>query len=58
MANQSTLNVRAYTKDGMYYAKDNMGRLWSGAAKTKASLRKQISTFNKKNINAPKLILK
>ena len=56
--NKQTLRVTAYKVDSQYYAKDRLGRLWGGPAKTKAELRKQISRFNKKPVNAPKIVLK
>ena len=52
------LTIRAYLKDGMYYAKDRLNRLWGGPAKTKGELRKQIAAFNRKKVNAPRLVLK
>jgi hypothetical protein len=58
MSNSDKLTVKAYLSGGEYYAADGSSRLWAGPAKTKTLLRKQIAAFNKKNVNAPKLILK
>ena len=58
MSNSDKLTVKAYVSGGEYYAADSLSRLWAGPAKTKALLKKQVAAFNKKNVNAPKLILK
>jgi hypothetical protein len=54
---RKTLRIKAYEKDGHWYAADSSGRLW-GDGKNKTILRKNIGSFNKKNLNVPKLVLK
>lgn len=52
------LIITVYKEDGEYYAMDKAMRIWAGPAETKTILRYQISNFNKKNLNVPKLVLK